>query len=298
MRQRFEPKFAAMRDLRAQLVKRGMETADNGWLLDVARIDTSERFVFDPEGLFPDLYWKLALYGHQLRMAGRFALPYDSCFFQTGPVKQGDEKPEFIFVLAWRDASRIFWRVHSMQSDRQSGYLTKCTMSFDADKERNTEIRCFLDDPSDVRSRPSPERAQAMYTALYAAVGHMRAGGTVRRRVTVEELKDPGIRPSERGRGRPPVELLSFHLLSIDPSLLRVPGHAVPGATHASPRLHLRMGHFRTLSDGHEIEVRPCWVGDASLGRVEKDYFVTRRGPSVVSPDAPALDTSPERPHA
>lgn len=44
------------------------------------------------------------------------------------------------------------------------------------------------------------------------------------------------------------------------------------GGTHASPRLHERRGHLRTLSDGRKVWVKPCWVGDANRGTVFHDY--------------------------
>lgn len=49
---------------------------------------------------------------------------------------------------------------------------------------------------------------------------------------------------------------------------------AESGGTHASPRFHVRRGHIRHLSDGRMILVRSCTVGDASLGRIIKDYNV------------------------
>lgn len=46
------------------------------------------------------------------------------------------------------------------------------------------------------------------------------------------------------------------------------------GGTHASPRLHLRRGHVRTLKDGRKIWVQSCVVGDKESGSVGKDYSV------------------------
>lgn len=45
------------------------------------------------------------------------------------------------------------------------------------------------------------------------------------------------------------------------------------GGTHASPRLHDRRGHWRTMkATGKRVWVRECKVGDASKGVVFKDY--------------------------
>ena len=46
------------------------------------------------------------------------------------------------------------------------------------------------------------------------------------------------------------------------------------GGTHASPRLHDRRGHSRRLPDGRIVWVKPCKVGNASLGTVFHDYVV------------------------
>ncbi len=46
------------------------------------------------------------------------------------------------------------------------------------------------------------------------------------------------------------------------------------GGTHASPRVHLRRGHIRTLASGKTTWVQPCVVGDKSKGIVHKDYSV------------------------
>lgn len=46
------------------------------------------------------------------------------------------------------------------------------------------------------------------------------------------------------------------------------------GGTHASPRWHVRRGHYRTLKSGRRIFVRACEVGDSSSGGIIKDYLV------------------------
>jgi hypothetical protein len=46
------------------------------------------------------------------------------------------------------------------------------------------------------------------------------------------------------------------------------------GGTHATPRLHLRRGHLRRLSNGKVTWVRHAMVGSAELGVAAKDYLV------------------------
>jgi hypothetical protein len=46
------------------------------------------------------------------------------------------------------------------------------------------------------------------------------------------------------------------------------------GGTHASPRSHLRRGHYRTSSKGARYWVQPCMVKGETDGFVHKDYVV------------------------
>ncbi|WP_373504654.1 hypothetical protein [Aestuariivirga sp.] len=64
-----------------------------------------------------------------------------------------------------------------------------------------------------------------------------------------------------------------WHTVSIDPSKLTVRGPG-QGGTHASPRWHIRRGHWRNLAGGRRVFVRECEVGDMSRGGVVKDYEV------------------------
>ena len=64
-----------------------------------------------------------------------------------------------------------------------------------------------------------------------------------------------------------------WHTVSIDPSNLTLRGPN-QGGTHASPRWHIRRGHWRNLADGRRIFIRECQVGDMTRGGVVKDYEV------------------------
>jgi hypothetical protein len=65
----------------------------------------------------------------------------------------------------------------------------------------------------------------------------------------------------------------TWHLVDIDPSRVRAAAQA-QGGTHASPRWHIRRGHWRTLPDGRPTFVRECEVGDPARGGIVKDYRV------------------------
>ncbi|KGJ18546.1 hypothetical protein [Paracoccus sanguinis] len=66
--------------------------------------------------------------------------------------------------------------------------------------------------------------------------------------------------------------------VAIDPARLRA---ATPpqGGSHASPRWHIRRGHWRQLADGRRVFVRQCEVGDPTRGGIVKDYAVEARQP-------------------
>jgi len=65
----------------------------------------------------------------------------------------------------------------------------------------------------------------------------------------------------------------TWHQVEIVPE--RLVRRATPqGGSHASPRWHIRRGHWRQLADGRRVFVRECEVGDATRGGVLKDYIV------------------------
>lgn len=65
----------------------------------------------------------------------------------------------------------------------------------------------------------------------------------------------------------------TYRVANIQPQAIAAAA-AAHGATHASPRWHIRRGHWRQLADGRRVFVRECHVGDISRGGVVKDYQV------------------------
>jgi hypothetical protein len=84
------------------------------------------------------------------------------------------------------------------------------------------------------------------------------------------EIQFPSTRPKLARAG---VSGWTWRMVDIDLARVRA---ATPqtGGTHASPRWHIRRGHWRGLADGRRIFVRECEVGDATRGGVVKDYRV------------------------
>ena len=91
------------------------------------------------------------------------------------------------------------------------------------------------------------------------------------------EVKPRTISPTLSGKSaRPGVRGWTWHQIMIDPERLRAKS-APQGGTHASPRWHVRRGHWRRLADGRRVFVRQCQVGDPARGGVVKDYIVKGR---------------------
>jgi hypothetical protein len=123
-------------------------------------------------------------------------------------------------------------------------------------------------------SRASEEQPDAYASVLtglvWRALAWLSQGATVR-----SEAVPATRRPKLARRG---VSGWEYRIVKIDPARAAAVARA-QGGTHASPRWHIRRGHFRTLADGRRTFVRACAVGDAASGGVVKDYCV-RPGPS------------------
>jgi hypothetical protein len=77
-------------------------------------------------------------------------------------------------------------------------------------------------------------------------------------------------RPSLAGPG---VSGWIYRIVDIDPQRIDAALRQTTG-THASPRWHIRRGHWRTLPNGRRTFVRECEAGDPARGGDVKDYRV------------------------
>ena len=67
--------------------------------------------------------------------------------------------------------------------------------------------------------------------------------------------------------------LVEFRMIVIDGKASALP--TAPQGTHASPRLHWRRGHWRTMKkSGKKVWIDPMLVGDEENGKIIKDYAV------------------------
>ena len=91
---------------------------------------------------------------------------------------------------------------------------------------------------------------------------------------TSADVSERQIAPSQRKPfARDGVRGWVWRQVAIDPERLRI-ASAELGGSHASPRWHLRRGHWRQFADGRRVFVRQCVVGDPERGGVVKDYIV------------------------
>lgn len=86
------------------------------------------------------------------------------------------------------------------------------------------------------------------------------------------ELRDMPFPQTRRPKlARAGVSGWTWRMVDIDPVRVRA-ATLQTGGSHASPRWHIRRGHWRTLADGRRVFVQACEVGDATRGGVIKDY--------------------------
>ncbi|KGJ23618.1 hypothetical protein [Paracoccus sanguinis] len=123
----------------------------------------------------------------------------------------------------------------------------------------------FESNPALADNDMAEECGEAAAAIVWRALAILSAAGDVKERQIA-----PGRRKSFAREG---VRGWVWHQVAIDPARLCA---AVPpqGGSHASPRWHLRRGHWRQLADGRRVFVRQCEVGDPTRGGVVKDYTV------------------------
>ena len=88
--------------------------------------------------------------------------------------------------------------------------------------------------------------------------------------VTFEDVEpDEKLNKMRRARGKAP--LFAYKVLTIGRKKRK---SQLLGGTHASPRSHLRRGHYRTSQKGVRHWVQPCMIKGETDGFVHKDYMV------------------------
>ena len=121
------------------------------------------------------------------------------------------------------------------------------------------------------RATPRPEGdsfVQTLTSLVWRALAIVAEAGTV-----TEQTVSRVHRPRFASAG---IRGWTWHQVEIVPErLVRV--SQPQGGSHASPRWHLRRGHWRQLGDGRRVFVRGCEVGDPERGGILKDYIIVER---------------------
>ena len=148
----------------------------------------------------------------------------------------------------------------------------------DADSARWTDIRAHCrftpDGFAHIETGPTVEEAEwSRYAEVISGVV-WRALAILKHAAAATEQSVPRTRRPKLARAG--VRGWTWRQVEIVPDRL-VRRSAPQGSTHASPRWHIRRGHWRQLADGRRVFVRECQVGDPEHGGVLKDYTVGER---------------------
>ena len=181
--------------------------------------------------------------------------------------------PQTIFELRDRGPTIRSQIVYARQ---QPDAIDAVWLAFWRNPRRWTDVhvRLHIADGGVAEFEPNPALAD---TALAEQCGKAAAAIVWRALAilgTSAEVSERQISPSQRKPfARDGVRGWVWQQVAIDPERLRT-ASAELGGSHASPRWHLRRGHWRHLANGHRVFVRQCEVGDAERGGVVKDYTV------------------------
>lgn len=242
--------------------------------------------------LLPQSY---ALKRHIRRYAGRFWCSIDTAGVLTAPVYVFPDQTSFDADSVEHLSQTIMSGPLRLPHDRVLFEVTEqscpggCLVAYAASAEHGVDAFLFRFDPTrkawtdvlaracflpdgvaDVEAHPTlvePAEHTPYFLALtgmvWRALGLLSAGTPLR-----EHVVSPLRRASLAKHG---VRGWTYRIADIDTTQVAA---AVlrRGGTHASPRWHIRRGHWRTLANGRRVFVRECEVGDQSRGAVVKDY--------------------------
>jgi len=195
-------------------------------------------------------------------LTGPFRLPHPSVIFE---VREQRASPSGLIVCARADGDIV--EATFLMRMRAPGGLTDCLV----------RIWMFPDGKVEIEGNPAERNNATVRTH-----GEV-AAGIVWRALTIlgasPDIRDRQVSPAKRKPlARDGVRGWTWHQVAIDPARLPAASE-LQGGTHASPRWHLRRGHWRQLADGRRVFVRQCEVGDPTRGGIVKDYAVEASKP-------------------
>ena len=111
--------------------------------------------------------------------------------------------------------------------------------------------------------------ADVAFNAIIAIHMMTVSGGDVY--ISTPTPNEVAVNKKRISKGKKP--LIEFRMITVDGRKSELP--SIPHGTHASPRLHWRRGHWRTMKkSGKKVWVDPMLVGDEKNGKIIKDYAV------------------------
>lgn len=229
-----------------------------------------------------------ARYAVDLARNNLFRLPYPNVAVQMGPFHYDDKdvldldwihragpSTEFV-VLARQNSEGIegrIWQVHDRAMTLSHGYvrIPNDALGVEQIGEDWASELCVFDGPISAEDKG----LRCVETVMFRLVLQQFVGTLNAKGAHLEVQPEPKFINQKRvAKGKSP--LFGYHLLEVRP------GAAIPGSrsigdgNRASPRMHWRRGHIRTLGTGRLINIPPCLVGSPSSGVVDKDYIVQR----------------------
>lgn len=196
----------------------------------------------------------------QALLSGSFSLPHAAVFFE---VVQSTAPGDRVVAYAEED----------------DGQVDVCLFQYLAERRIWTDAMAFAryrrGGEDDFLAHPA--LATDAEATLYAEV----LAGVLGRALALLAMRcafQPHAVPSlhRRGSSRHVASGWTYRVAEIDPFQIKIAAARL-GGSHASPRWHLRRGHWRRLADGRRVFVRECEVGEIARGGVIKDYHVATR---------------------
>ena len=190
-------------------------------------------------------------------MAGTLKLPHPHCIFEL----QNPDHPEAC-LASYARATEVGVDSFLFRFDPERRCWSDLIAAVEFQPDGVAEVIGHPNMQSPEEYAPSFETASSM---VWRALGLLAVSTPL-----VDQQLSPLRRPPFAKVG---VRGWTYRVAQIDP--VRVAAAVAQGdGTHASPRWHIRRGHWRQLADGRRVFIRECQVGDVSRGAVVKDYQV------------------------
>jgi hypothetical protein len=194
----------------------------------------------------------------RLTLDREIRLPHDQVIFEVKD-KLGECEAYVLYCRTLGPDAEVFLLLKGLERNLWVGPIMRVIL------RANGELESFAN-PRHVHEDAAVELFAYVATGMYVRALSMLAQSP--------KVHDATVPLSRRRKGeKAGVSGWVWHTVSIDPSKLTMRG-SHQGGSHASPRWHIRRGHWRNLSDGRRVFVREAQVGDMARGGVVKDYEV------------------------